>query len=265
MLIDIDNPDYKPEVNPIISHSRLAKVYQFRPPYLDDFFKISSEKMCLNQESSLLDLCCGRGELASRFSPFVKSIVAIDGSEEMLNNRIQCENIKYIKRDINLNGISVNSQFNFVVIGSAIHLIKREHIRSLIENSIMEEGGILITHTLFKYDPSYVERLHHVNSIFGRTLSNFVDLQGKNKMEDLGYELVDKIRIEKEVNFGIEYLINNQLSYAYHEFYNRLVKDIEEYKRSLKLALAPYSVKGKLSARLINWGLIYKKSKADMD
>lgn len=76
-IVDVDNPRFKSSIDPISSHSRIANFYKFRPPYIEEFFVDASRKLELSKNSVILDLCCGRGELASRFAAFQKKLLPL--------------------------------------------------------------------------------------------------------------------------------------------------------------------------------------------
>ena len=150
--IDVDNPLYHPEIDPIDSHSRIAKVYKFRPPYMDKFFKEASRRLSLSHDDTLLDLCCGRGELSAGFADYAHRIQAIDGSREMLKNATQKSNITYVEADLNNEIFHLAESANHIVIGSAIHWIKASRLKSLIEKRLKDNGKTFVSHTLLKYD-----------------------------------------------------------------------------------------------------------------
>lgn len=263
--IDVDNDQYKSSLGSITSHSRIAEFYKYRPPYMESFFQIAANKLNLSNDSVLLDLLCGRGELASRFSNFSNEIFAVDGSHEMMNHKIEKDNVTYFQRDVNQQALGLPQSVDHVLIGSAIHWIKQNALQKIINNSIKPNGRFLVSHTLFRSDEGdYGLSLKELNRKFGRSLDqeNGVDLWGKDKMYACGYQQVDNIRLVQTVTFQIDYLFYNQLSYAYGDFYDNVMSNINQYKKEFLSVVSPFIKNGKLSSKLVNWGVIYAPCKS---
>ena len=257
-MVDVDNIEFKPAIDPISSHSRIADYYKCRPPYMRDFFHESSIKLGLTKESKLLDLCCGRGEVSSGFSQFVRGINAIDGSAEMLKNSINRDNVKYRLADVNSNEFIFDEDVDHVLIGSAIHWISGEKIEQIAKNNLNSGGKFFVCHTLFKSDDRpYGKKLNELNKKYGRS-SLLVDLWGKDKFAKCEFIQVDQMRLYREVSFDVEFLYWNQLSYAYGDFYKNIFENLASYKTEFIRAISPHAINGKISAGLVNWAVIYQ-------
>ena len=139
-IIDIDSPDFPLKTDAIKMHSRIADVYKFRPPYKDIFFQQLADKLKLKSTSDILDLCCGRGELASGMINFARNIYGVDGSSEMLSNSIKKPNITYYQADINNNLLPFKDKFDYFTIGTAIHWIRSVALNSIIHNHLRKNG-----------------------------------------------------------------------------------------------------------------------------
>lgn len=257
-IVDVDNPEFKPSIDSISSHSRIANFYKFRPPYIEEFFVDASRKLALSKNSVILDLCCGRGELASRFATFTKEVVALDGSREMLAHKITNANVEYHLLDINDGDLTTLKKVDCVVIGSAIHWIKKEAIQKIVDNHLNSKGKFFITHTLFRFDEQpYFAPLQDLNKTYGRSPTSNVDLWGTEKMRNCGYQRLDGIRLVRSISFDLEYLLHNQLSYAYDTFFENTMSDLNQYKKDFTRVISPFLKQGKLSAKLVNWGVIF--------
>lgn len=257
-VVDIDNHAYTPAVDPITAHSRIAEYYRFRPPYLEQFFAIAADKLALDTRTTLMDLCCGRGELASQLAGYSQRVIAIDGSQAMLDHRIQRDNVEYLLHDVNAAALPIAEQVDHLVIGSAIHWIAGSALKSIIERSLRGGGSVLVTHTTLDLQgQNYGPALRALNGRFGRSINPNVDFWGDAKLLDCGFKRVDSIRVAPVVQFGLDYLFNNQLAYGYGAFYDTIVSRLAEYRAAFDMTLKPYLKQGKLSARLVNWGVIY--------
>jgi SAM-dependent methyltransferase len=245
-------------INSIDAHSRIADFYKNRPPYLLNFIQEACKRLDISSSSVLLDLCCGRGELASQFSQFVKNIYAVDGSEKMLKNRIKSDSVIYMQHDVNQAKLVLPSVVDNVLIGSAIHWVSSNAIKNIINKNLTKNGKFLVTHTLFEMNTEpYFPALKKLNFEFGRITNNSVDIRGIEKMKECNYSIVDSFRISAPVTFGIEYLYQNQLSYLYDDFYEKVKADIYAYKKEFIKNISPFLSNKKLGGKLINWGLIY--------
>ena len=227
-IVDVDNPNFKSMDGPIDAHSKIASLYAFRPPYLKRYFQEVSKKLCLNEQDILLDLCCGRGEISIGFVDQVEKIIGVDGSSEMLKFAVQHPKIKYYDANINTDPMTFIPQVNCITMGSSVHWIQGKTISELVLNRLHKNGHILISHTLLKTDDQpYAKALQDVNRQFGK-LPQSVDLWGKEKMKASQMVAKDGVRVVKKVSFDFEYLYRHQLSYAYGDFFRRIMENKEE-------------------------------------
>ncbi|HVZ42366.1 MAG TPA: class I SAM-dependent methyltransferase [Ramlibacter sp.] len=247
----------------IEAHSRIAQFYRFRPPYKASFFDAAAQKLGLTPETVLLDLCCGRGELASGFSRLCKSIVAVDGSERMLEHRIERPNVSYLRHDLNGEPLALAERADHFVIGSAVQWLKPPKLRELVDDHLKPGGAILVTHTLFRMDGQpYARALAEFNEGFSRRPGQgFQGLGGAERMEALGFREIDRLRLTASVSFDVDYLFRNQLSYLYEDAFEQVTADMERYRTEMHKALARFcNAEGKLAATLVNWGVIYSRA-----
>ncbi|MBC7604623.1 MAG: class I SAM-dependent methyltransferase [Ramlibacter sp.] len=220
----------------------------------------ATQKLGVSRDSVMLDLCCGRGELASGFASFCRTIYAVDGSQKMLNNSIAQPNITYLLHDVNHDAVALPQPVDCVVIGSAIHWVEPPSMARLLEHNLKTDGKVLVTHTLLKLEEQpWYSALTELNASYGRRgIKGFKDLEGADRMHACGFGKVDGIRVVRPVHFDAEYLYLNQLSYLYDDFYERVLNDLPGYRQRLANVAAPYlDAEGKLSSTLVNWGVVY--------
>lgn len=261
LIIDIDNPEFPSTLNPIASHSKIANFYKYRPPYTVDFFSKLSAKLKSSKNTNFLDLCCGRGELASGISIYAKKIYAVDGSKEMLSNSIQKNNVIYSLANVNTDELIFTEKFDHFLIGSAIHWIKQEALKRIIDSYLKRNGTVVITYPSFLFDPEeFSKPLASLNARFGKNWSDSVDLWGRNKLNQCGFKEINQVRILKNVEFDINFLFMNQLSYAYREFYEKVMTEPEAYKNEFINTISPFAKNGRLQAKLVNWAIIYSSN-----
>jgi SAM-dependent methyltransferase len=255
--VDVDNPELSSEENAIAAHSKIANFYKFRPPYHGDFFQQLVHKLRIDSTAEILDLCCGRGELASGISDFVNNVYGVDGSAEMLSNSINKSNVVYHQADVNKDPLPFEDKFDHFLIGSAIHWIKYVPLNNIIQKHLRKNGKVIVTHTLFRFDAEkFHGPLRKLNQKFGRGYRS-VDFWGREKFEKCGFHPSDRLQLVKDVAFDIKFLYANQLSYAYRDFYKKVVLQPDAYRNEFYATITPHAVNGKLRAKLVNWAEIY--------
>ncbi|MES2634465.1 MAG: class I SAM-dependent methyltransferase [Pseudomonadota bacterium] len=244
----------------IAEHSKLAKFYAGRPPYVPRFFKTAAQKLSLSHDSALLDLCCGRGELSTGFASHCRTIYAVDGSQQMLEHSIAGPNITYLLRDVNNEAVTLPGPVDHIVIGSAIHWIEPRSLAALIGLNLKDGGKVLVSHTLMKLESQpWFAALASLNADYGKSgEKNFKDLEGADRLQSCGFNRIDGIREVRQARFSVEQLYRSQLSYLYSEFYRQVSDDLQGYRTRLAELVTPHlDADGKLSGTLVNWGVIY--------
>lgn len=257
--VDVDNPGFQAEADPILAHSNIAHVYHYRPPYEGEFFRRAATKMNIAQPDHLIDLCCGRGELAIGFSKYAEKITGVDGSKEMLKHATMHPRVHYELADVNMGQLGFREPADHIVIGSAIHWISGMSLFQIIKEHLKPSGHILISHTLFKLeDTGYGAAIQAINSKYGK-VPRSVDLWGVEKLAGCGLVRTDGLRIARKLSLSIEFIYKNQLSYAYGRFHDNLRAMGQLYRAEMLDALSKFTSDGHLSATLVNWGEIYTR------
>ena len=110
---------------------------------LKDVFLI---KKYNSTNQSLLDLGCGKGYLSYEFAKRKNKILAIDGSESMLNyakTKNSHPNIKYILSD--LHNLKINQKFDLVfAINSLVHVKTLEPILKVIHKLLKRNAKFVL-------------------------------------------------------------------------------------------------------------------------
>jgi SAM-dependent methyltransferase len=245
----------------IEAHSQIADFYKWRPPYAPGFFATAAQKLGLTADSCLLDLCCGRGELASGLSRFCGGVYAVDGSQRMLDNSIAVPGITYLLHDVNNEDFSLAKPVDHIVIGSAIHWVDPQSLESLVKRNLKPQGKVLVTHTLMTIqNQPWYRALANLNAAYGKggVGRGFKELGGADCLAACGFSKVDDLRFSRQATFDVEYLYKSQLSYLYGGFYDQVSADFEAYRKRLADTVAAHlDADGKLSGTLVNWGIVY--------
>jgi SAM-dependent methyltransferase len=250
--------------DPINSHSRIAGVYRFRAPYVEPFFSGLLKKMGLGAASVALDLCCGRGELAVGFAPSIREVYAVDGSSEMLDLAIPHDKVRYNQADVNQPGLTLPGRVDAILIGRAIHWVGEAGLRTLTERYLAPGGVLMVSSAYFAMaeQPWYLPMQFYVKR-FGYEYLN-PDLLGVEKLAQLGYAQSDRVDVVKTCSFSMDYLLGHQLSSAYGAYQRNVMQDIDGFSKGLRAVVSPYLMDGKLTAKVVNWGVVFKKKSADL-
>ena len=92
----------------------------------------------------MLDVGTGTGIVAHAVSPFVKQVVGLDKSQDMLEHSNWCGNMYFIKRDI-LNPIFADEVFDKVTCRQVFHHILRDRQKAMdICYKLLKKGGLMI-------------------------------------------------------------------------------------------------------------------------
>jgi SAM-dependent methyltransferase len=242
-------------------HSRLASVYKYRPPYTNEFFIEASKKLSLNKTMNLLDLCCGTGELSRGFQRYVSHIDAVDGSLNMLKNFTASDNVTCHLLNVNDGLLPFNKLIDHILVGSAIHWIQYQALKLIIEKNCKLNSLILLSHPSFIFEEEIAAELNKINKKYGNDPDKLkVDFTGRTLMEKLKFNKVDKLKLSKDINLSVNFLFNNQLSYAYGNFYKNILTFPENYKKEFFEKILPFAKNGYLPAKLINSAVFYATS-----
>ena len=243
----------------ISAHDQLAAFYQYRPPYFPEFFEKLKSEINLRPDAAVLDLCCGRGEVAEKISGYVRKVCAVDGSSEMLARAILRDNIEYQQANVNLGSLPLAERFEYITIGTAVHWIRDYALMAIIESNLQTSGKVIILHRKLQPEGMELESaLRSLNSAFGKGDSSPA-LSGKAKLEECGFRATRQIDFVKKIAFSLDYLYMHNLSSAYGGFYQRIIQEKNNYKEQLMNAARPFMRNDRLFGHLINWAIIYER------
>ena len=245
------------DISPFGAHLDLARLYKFRPPYLDDFFIRLAKGLNLTNNSEILDICCGNGQLAVGLQKYVRKIVAVDGSKEMLERAPFFSNIAYLHADVNsptLIDTLGGQKFDHFVLGRAIHWIEKDALKSLSENNLNSNGYIVIAASEFSRRTPWLNAFMGVRNNYGA--NEKWDFSG-TKVEEIGYILKDQILLHGKFTCDFDYLVKHAMSFAIS--YEKISADSQNFRELMKKAMKPFEADGKYEGLIVNWAEIYAK------
>ncbi|ETT45377.1 MULTISPECIES: class I SAM-dependent methyltransferase [Paenibacillus] len=125
---------------------------RYRPLYPSSLIRYLVNKFSLNGEGRLLDLGCGTGQLAQRFTDWFEKIVGVDTELEML------EEAKLLSKYNRVENVSWQQgraeelsndwgSFRLIMMAKAFHWMDRESILEILYHSLDDNGGIAVIDT----------------------------------------------------------------------------------------------------------------------
>ena len=234
-----------------------ARFYRYRTPYVHKFFTDLTTELGLSRESVLLDIGCGDGRLGAGLAPYVKKIIAVDASAEMLGRAIKMDNIEYVQIDLSKEVFACESRAHHALIGRTISYLPGDKLRQTLERSLLPGANVLVCGSLFDRGTPWVPKYVALRNSYGQR--NWQDPFGEEKLISIGYEKVGKIVSFALARVTEKYLVKNALAYgsSAHNIRARLT----EFRKELHKILAPNIVNGTLEAKVGSWAYVYSKRK----
>ncbi|MRN52589.1 class I SAM-dependent methyltransferase [Paenibacillus monticola] len=122
---------------------------RYRPLYPSSLVRYLVDQFALDGAGRMLDLGCGSGQFALRFTDWFQQIMGLDTESEMLDEakrlatEFRVDNIQW------LNGKAEDitaefGEFRLVTIAKAFHWMDRDRVLDLLYNNVASNGGIAI-------------------------------------------------------------------------------------------------------------------------
>lgn len=244
----------------ISSHSALAPYYADRTPYFESFFAELAARLHLDTQSTLLDVCCGRGELAAGLARYAGQIHAIDGSSEMLARSFARDQVSYALCNVNAEVYRAGTPIDHFVVGRAMHHIHTPSLARLIDTNLREGGTVVSCSSYLGRKEPWQVALEDVLIRFGHRPGPGADIVGELKLRELGFEVVDDLQINFRTKIDAMYLARHERSRSYGELFTNVSTDFDRFAEDLSKTLSPYLVEGNLDATIINWAYLFRRT-----
>jgi SAM-dependent methyltransferase len=248
-------------------HSDQANYYKYRTPYISDLFKDVCKELGVTKESVLMDLGCGRGEVANILSDYADKVYAIDGSKEMIDLAIRKDNIEYQVVDLNYSNPVVENKVNHIFFGRSIHWFPSESLDRFSSNLLVEDGSIVVCSTQWSpvgdWGEIYFEKKRKFISQNQKLISPSQhrkhDFTGRSNLNDAGFFPVKTIMLDRVFKVNIDFMIGHTFATAYRENLKKIkslsIKFEDEMKNSLKI----FEENLDMSIKVTTWAIIYDK------
>jgi SAM-dependent methyltransferase len=234
-----------------------ASTYGGRTAYLPKFFQLLAEELKLSPASRVLDAACGRGEMAIGLSPFVREVVAVDRSSEMLE-AVGIEtpmNIQFRQATIGDNSDLNLGVFDAVTIGRALRYLPREAACAFFAEVLPAGKALAVCSSGLSGKTSWREIYENVKQEFGYEMgaSKFVE---QEYLQSAPFDQTRLLIVSTNMRCTLASLIQDALSYR--SLRRRIEADMPAFRMRLAEALAPYfDGNGVLVGEVTSIGMIF--------
>jgi SAM-dependent methyltransferase len=252
------------EPDAIARHSAQAGFYRYRVPYHPGLFAELAKRLKLGPASTVLDVCCGSGEVASGLVNHAGRIFAIDGSAEMLSFAPPHRQIVYARCDVNADAFRAPEPVDHFVIGRAVHWLTPQGLTGLMDRNLRNDGKIVVCSVQWQaeggWHPSYRSVLEDY-TIRSRTKKTY-DFTGADTLRAVGFQARDRFAIEGDFSFDLPYLVGLAQSETYGESLENLRANAGDFAADIGRVLSPYLRAGQLTMATTSWALIYERDRS---
>ncbi|MFD3266678.1 class I SAM-dependent methyltransferase [Phenylobacterium ferrooxidans] len=236
-----------------------SKFYDRRLPYDTRLFQQLAIELALGPEVSLLDICCGNGQLSVGFADRVKEVVGIDFSEGMLKRAPQRPNIRYLRHDLNapaLPGAVADHRFHHFVVGRAIHWLTPESLVALIGSNLRPGGSVVNCGAGWSDDTPWLEQYVALRKSYrpGQARGG----RGNAGLGMAGFAQQGGVRVNKTIWCDLELLVKHALSYS--SLGDMAPDEVEYFREDLTKLMEPYRADGLYQGNAVTWGAIYRRN-----
>jgi len=258
----------KADPNSISIHSVQADYYKFRTPYILGLFEGVRKELGITKDSILMDLGCGRGEIANILCKYARKVYAIDGSKEMIDFAIKKDSIEYQLVDLNYDNPVIENEVDHMFFGRSIHWFPSESLHRLSSTLLAVEGRIVVCST--QWFP-----VGDWGKVYLDTKQKFIaptqkkrkhDFTGRSNLNGAGFSPIKKLAIERVFKADIEFMVGHTFSTTYGQRLENLKKNAVEFEDQLKRSLKIFEEKREIAMNVTSWAYIYqRKSELNID
>ncbi|MEK5253908.1 class I SAM-dependent methyltransferase [Paenibacillus sp. FSL F4-0125] len=237
---------------------------EYRPQYPSSLIRFLIQHFSLNGEGRLLDLGCGTGQLALRFSDWFEEMIGVDTESEMLD---EANRLSKIHRVGNVSWklgraeelLSDWGSFRLTILAKAFHWMDRASILEILYHCLDDNGGLAIIDT-FNVEQEPLSWQLKVNEIVKRWLGNeriagdSTYTHPKERHEDIvaqsSFKDVERLVLPSySITWTVDSIIGNLYSTSYAS--KRLFGDyIERFEADMRSSLLEIEPTGKFTEEL---------------
>jgi len=234
--------------------------YGYRLPYPKALFHEVSRYLKFDERTSILDLCCGQGQLSLGFADRIGRAVATDFSEQMIASAPRHERVDYVLHDVNapepLPDRYRDTRFSHIVVGRAIHWIDQRSLKVVADRNLEREGRILIFGSGFTQDNPWLPAFTALQKQYEKG-ERKLDFLGTEKLADAGFLNECEAYAEFKAAASVDFMTRYALSFGRST--ERISDDLDDFQVKLKDVLAPYMTGSRLIGDAIGWATMFRR------
>jgi SAM-dependent methyltransferase len=240
-----------------VDFSRTARTYSGRIPYFQEFFDKVAVATGLDRESFVLDLACGRGEIATGLARHCGEVLGIDKSAEMLTSGRVPANVRLLRADLNSDAIDIPRPASLVTIGRAVPYLDPKIVIPFLDSATREDGAVLVCAAAIWKDVAWLEAYLALCRRYRRRQAA-QGFAGRAFFRNSRWKLTRIISTRATIHWRPERLYRNALSHE--NLVQGILADQERFVQELKKILAPHKDEhGNISFQAMSWGVEYRR------
>jgi len=159
------------------------------------FRQLALQGLTINQNTQILDLCCGSGQTTNFLVKYSQNVTGLDASPLSINRaKKNVPSAKYIEAFAEDMPFS-NNQFDLVHTSAALHEMNTEQLKQIIQEvyRILKPGGIFTFVDFHRpTNPLFLPGLAIFFWLFETETSwNFINTNLFDLLQEVGFDLVD--------------------------------------------------------------------------
>jgi SAM-dependent methyltransferase len=243
---------------PVRDFGPVAKFYPGRIPYAPGFFPALANMLGLSNESFVLDLACGTGELAGGLAPYCGSVLGIDRSAEMLAMRRSLPaNVRFMTADLSSGTLQIPQPADLVTIGRALHYLKPETLLPFLQSSTKPSASILICNSRIRRSTPWAEDYNRLIASYVERIKH-PDFYGRGFFAGSGWVPARQPRAACTIRCSVNDVLFHTLSFP--RYADVLLKHEREFSDRLSALLKPYCVSGdQVDVEIVSEGVAYSR------
>ena len=243
-------------------HSAQADYYKYRTPYVPQIFETICKELNITKETILMDVGCGRGEVANILSKYAGKIYAVDGSQEMIDLAIKNNNINYQVIDLNSENPFISKKVDHLFFGRSIHWFPAESLKRFSSDLLADDGKVVVCSTQWSPVGEWGQVYFQTKQKFSpKNQSAIHDFTGRVNLIEAGFAPIKRLAIDVNLSASIDFMIGHSFSTAYRENLINLKINSLEFAEKMKKNLAIFDEKKQIILKVTGWAIIYSKNK----
>ena len=247
--------------NSIRMHSEQSDFYGYRTPYIAQLFEAVCHELDITKQSTVLDMGCGRGEVAGFLAGHAGQVHAIDGSPEMIALASQKSNIAYQVVDLNTTSPSIEAAADHMFFGRSIHWFPGATLRRLSTDLLPAGGRVVVCSTQWTPVGEWGQKYLEIKNRFApRAAGLNLDFSGQSNLGDAGFVPVKRWEAQATMQATARFMVGHTYSTTYGSRLEALLKNAADFEAQVQQALMHYEAQQQLTWKINSWALAYART-----